>query len=175
MKRRTTSRTGIRVLDADEDFREVFLGEQGEKPAPEDFAAMLEQSFSETDQQSLLRQKQSPAMSKNPVPVREKIKRYPAPEDELDLHGCTAREAEEKAEKFLESARLRGLQTVRIIVGKGTRSPGRAVLPDVIEDILVVQKKTDAILTFQWEKSAKRKSGAVIVYLRKKGPGAAFP
>ena len=50
-------------------------------------------------------------------------------------------------------------------MGKGLHSEDRAVLPDVIEDLLTDMKREDIVLSYRWEKRVKRKSGAVIVYL----------
>ncbi|OQX20720.1 MAG: hypothetical protein BWK80_35435, partial [Desulfobacteraceae bacterium IS3] len=57
------------------------------------------------------------------------------------------------------------LRTVRIIVGKGLHSEGKAVLRDVVEEKLVSLKREGMILSFKWEKTNKLKSGAIIVYL----------
>ncbi|MBU0682224.1 MAG: Smr/MutS family protein [Proteobacteria bacterium] len=91
---------------------------------------------------------------------------YPPPQDTLDLHGCTAQEAEVKALRFVEGARRRGILTVRIITGKGLHSPGgKAVLPDTIEQVLGLLKKEGGITSFQWDKKVKSKSGSLLVYL----------
>jgi len=66
---------------------------------------------------------------------------------------------------MIKSARQRGLQTLRVITGKGLHSYGKAVLPEVVEEKVVELKKQNLILTFRWEKGSKRKSGALIVYL----------
>jgi len=55
---------------------------------------------------------------------------------ELDLHGHTAVEAREAVEDFLREAAEEGWTRVRIIVGKGTRSQGPAVLPDTVKALL---------------------------------------
>jgi DNA-nicking Smr family endonuclease len=97
--------------------------------------------------------------------LKERLRRYPAPQAQLDLHGATALEARQRTEVFMRSARTDGLFTVRVIVGKGLHSEGGAVLPDVIEELLLALKRTGTVLTYRWEKDIKRKSGAVIVYL----------
>ncbi len=94
------------------------------------------------------------------------VQSYPPPQETLDLHGYTAQEAEDKARHFIEDARHRGIRTVRIITGKGLHSPGGvAVLPDIIEQQLILLKKEKAIASFGWERKVKSKSGALHVYL----------
>jgi DNA-nicking Smr family endonuclease len=93
------------------------------------------------------------------------LRRYPEPQAQLDLHGATAPKARQRAESFIRTSVADGLFTLRLIVGKGLHSPEGAVLPDVIEDLLLALKRESLVLTFRWEKGLKRKSGAVIVYL----------
>ena len=95
----------------------------------------------------------------------EKIRQYPPPQAELDLHGCTAPEAESKTESFIQTTRGRGLSTVRVITGKGLHSEGRAVLPDVIEAKMRELKERGAIFSYRWDKGDKEKSGALEVFL----------
>jgi DNA-nicking Smr family endonuclease len=91
---------------------------------------------------------------------------YPPPQETLDLHGCTGQEAEDKVQRFVEEACRRCIQTLRIITGKGLHSPGgKAVLPDIVEQKLILLKKEGDIVGFQWEKKVKSKSGALLVYL----------
>lgn len=94
------------------------------------------------------------------------IKSYPPPQETLDLHGYTGQEAEDKARAFVMRAGRCGLQAVRIITGKGLHSPGgKAVLPDVVEQLLILLKKEGGIVAFQWDRKLKSKSGALLVYL----------
>jgi hypothetical protein len=65
----------------------------------------------------------------------------------------------------VRTAAADGRLTLRLIVGKGLHSADGAVLPDVIEDLLLALKRESLVLTFDWDKGVKRKSGAVIVYL----------
>ena len=39
------------------------------------------------------------------------------------------------------------------------------MLPDVVEDRVVLLKKEKIVLSFRWENNTKSKSGAMIVYL----------
>lgn len=50
------------------------------------------------------------------------------PQASLDLHGMTAREAEDAIGEFLRDAARRGLEKVLIIHGKGNHSEGAPVL-----------------------------------------------
>jgi DNA-nicking Smr family endonuclease len=100
------------------------------------------------------------------MPYHKRIKRYPPPEIDLDLHGFTALGAQMKARSFLVTCRQQGYFTVRIIVGRGLHSDPGPVLPDAIEDLLVELKTQDTVLGFAWERKKKSRSGSVIVYLR---------
>jgi DNA-nicking Smr family endonuclease len=106
------------------------------------------------------------AASPKPMPYHKRIKRYPPPERDLDLHGFTALGAQMKARSFLTACKLQGYFTVRIIVGRGLHSDLGPVLPDTIEDLLAQLKQQDIVLGFNWERKKKSRSGAVIVYLR---------
>lgn len=130
-----------------------------------EFHSLLNKSLKGKSKDALLRDKKEKISLPRPIPVEQRIKRYPAPQEDLDLHGFTGIEADRKTDIFIRSARSRGLFTVKIIVGKGTHSQGRAVLPDVVEDRLAVLKNEREVLTFRWEKRLKTHSGAVIVYL----------
>ncbi len=124
----------------------------------EDFPTLLEDFLSKPGR---------PARpSPDPMPYHKRIKRYPPPENDLDLHGFTALGAELKARSFLISCRQQGYFTVRIIVGRGLHSELGPVLPDMIEDLLAKLKARDIVLGFAWERKKKSRSGAVIVYLR---------
>jgi DNA-nicking Smr family endonuclease len=128
--------------------------------APEqDFNALLEAYLSRPPV------KKKPVLPK-PMPYHKRIKRYPPPEMDLDLHGFTALGAQMKARSFLTACKYQGHFTVRIIVGRGLHSDPGPVLPDVIEDLLVDLKARDIVLGFSWERKKKSRSGAVIVYLR---------
>jgi len=93
------------------------------------------------------------------------IKNSPPPQDRLDLHGCTAAEAETKTGNFLTRALRNHLKTVLVITGKGLHSPEGSVLKDVIETRLKIMKNDGAILAYLWEKKDREKSGALLVYL----------
>jgi DNA-nicking Smr family endonuclease len=160
---------GFHILSDSDDLHRLFLGDtdktgHGEE---ENFAQMFEKSRTDIYQQVLLKEKIHDIHNQlsRPLTVSERLKQYPPPQAEVDLHGCTAAEAEKKTETFIRNARLRGIRTVRIIVGKGLHSKGQAVLPDVTEDRIIELKRRNRVLSYKWEKKDKRKSGAVIIYL----------
>jgi DNA-nicking Smr family endonuclease len=137
---------------------------------PDDFRKMLEDYLDGKDKHSLLREKHDDPPDKKPPSKTERLKSYPPPQEELDLHGCTAQEALTKTEMFIRNARYKGKRTLLIIVGKGIHSDGRAILPDAVEDRLIELVQKNWVLSFEWEKGLKRKSGALIVYLNTPRP-----
>lgn len=60
-----------------------------------------------------------------------------SPVEKLDLHGMTSRQAETRVRFFFQrhAAASRG-RVVHVITGKGTRSQGAAVLPDLVREML---------------------------------------
>ncbi len=166
---RKKAQKGVRTLTSDDDLYQIFGNDEAEAEMEEEvtrenFSELLEQSLADKSGKTLLEEKGS-LLKKDSVPVHELIKEYPEPQAELDLHGCTAEEAVSKTMSFIQAVALRGMRTIRIIVGKGLHSRGEAVLPGVIEGEMVELKRAGKVLTFTWEKAAKRKSGALIVYL----------
>lgn len=167
----------VRRLTDDTDLWRVFTGEDApppattSKPSPpdtrprEDFRTLLEQSDLDEQLSEAIREKRQGLEDHPPVAATDRLRDYPPPEADLDLHGCTGREAESATDAFLADAQRRGLKTVRIIVGKGLHTPDRPVLPDVIERRLATLRRQGMVLTFRWEKMRKRKSGAVHVFL----------
>jgi DNA-nicking Smr family endonuclease len=158
------NRHGVPVVD--KKFSDSYAG-TCEKTCPpkaedgpdQDFTALLASYLSRP------RQKKKTTSSK-PMPYHKRIKRYPPPEKDLDLHGFTALGAQLKARSFLTTCKLQGYFTVRIIVGKGLHSDQGPVLPDTIEALLTRLKAQDIVLGFAWERKKKSRSGSVIVYLR---------
>jgi DNA-nicking Smr family endonuclease len=150
----------IPFIPDDIDLTKTFKADSENK-----FETLLHKNLSGRSGDMLLRAKKEKTGPPSPVTIEQRIKRYPAPQEDLDLHGFTAIEADRKTDFFIRSARKRELFTVRIIVGKGLHSQGRAVLPDVVEDRLAALKNEKEVLTIRWEKRQKSKSGSVIVYL----------
>jgi DNA-nicking Smr family endonuclease len=158
------NKRGVRLLEGGDDLGRLFADEPADVEAEDDFARLLDRCLAEMDAGSIARDKEPPAAPED-TSLRERLRAYPPPQAELDLHGTTAGAAGDTTAAFLLSARRRGLRTVRVIVGKGLHSRGRPVLPDVVEQVVVELKRQRQILSFVWEKQAKRRSGALIVYL----------
>ena len=60
-----------------------------------------------------------------------------SPEEKLDLHGMNARQAETRVRFLLQRhAATSPGRVVHIITGKGTRSQGAAVLPELVREML---------------------------------------
>lgn len=158
-----TDKKGFRVLTDEHDLYQLFGEKKNSKQ--EDFGRIFKESQQDKRQQFLLQEKKKNSRETTTLTVSERIKSYPTPQLELDLHGSTAPEAEKKTESFIENARREKIRTIRIIVGKGLHSQGKAVLPDIIEKKIIRLKRKNWLLGFEWEKKDKRKSGALIVYL----------
>jgi DNA-nicking Smr family endonuclease len=161
---------GFRVLTNEHDLYRLFTEKKPGKDKTdedEDFARMFEKYLNDKHHQRMMRQKIAAAdkAKTTPIPVGERLKIYPAPQLELDLHGYTSARAGAQTEAFLRGARQNDIRTVRIIVGKGLHSEGKAVLPDVVEKKIIELKRKKWVLAYKWEKKDKRKSGALIVYL----------
>ncbi len=142
--------------------------EQGQVPASEEseeFAALLESSLSEKSEEVLLSEKVDKVGQARTITLKERLKRYPAPQGQLDLHGYTAAKADQTAEHYVRRAFSVGTYTLRLIVGKGIHSEHGAVLPDTIADRMTVLKQEGIVLSWVWEKGKKSKSGSLIVYL----------
>lgn len=162
-----TDKKGFRVLTDEHDLYQLFGEKKNSKQ--EDFGRIFEESQQDKQQQLLLLEKKKISSQTTPLTVSQRIKTYPPPQLELDLHGATAPEAEKRTESFIENARQKKIRTLRIIVGKGLHSEGKAKLPDVVENKIVRLKRKNWLLDFEWEKKDKRKSGALIVYLVPQG------
>ncbi len=155
-----------------EDYQTQFLAGENREDKPgedelsrtrqpeveqEDFARLLDES---------LKKKIIPRHIPKPMPLKRRIKRYPPPEADLDLHGFTAVGAQLKARNFISTAKLQGFFTLRIIVGRGLHSQEGPVLPHVVEDLLSALKKENIVLSYEWEGGKKNRSGALIVHLK---------
>ena len=81
----------------------------------------------------------------------------------LDLHGMNSEEAALALAAFLAEARAHGLRCVRVIHGKGLRSPGREpVLKKRVRRMLM---RRDDVLAFAEPPAAGGGGGAVVVLL----------
>jgi len=86
-------------------------------------------------------------------------------EAELDLHGMTGPEGAAQLAQFLQQARSRGLQCVRIIHGKGLRSGQRGpVLKNTVNTLL---RRADPVLAFASARPAGGGTGATLVLLQR--------
>lgn len=170
MKKPGKNKCGVTLLKADEDLAAHFLGEESSGGGHADFEALLEQTLDPAAVQQALALKQTGSAGELPQRMHEQLRHYPRPQAELDLHNYTASDAAAQTEFFVKSAAQRGVKTLRIIVGRGLHSEGRAVLPDVVERALAGLKRQEIVLSFAWEKHSKTRSGAVIVYLVKQSP-----
>ena len=85
-------------------------------------------------------------------------------QDELDLHGLTVEEARPLLGEFLSQSARRGLRCLRVIHGKGLRSPNREpVLKRRVAGWLI---QREDVLAFCQARAADGGSGAVVVLLK---------
>ncbi|MBC2735974.1 MAG: hypothetical protein HF981_16575 [Desulfobacteraceae bacterium] len=161
---RRRDKNGIRVLDDCQDLGRLLQAVPAASPDEDDLSDALEQSLAH-DARTLIKKKTDGFFPTRRLTLKERLKRYPKPQGQLDLHGATALQAEQRTDSYIRTAHGDGLFTLRIIVGKGLHSEAGAVLPDVVEDRLVRLKRDGLVLSYRWDKGVKRKSGAVIVYL----------
>jgi DNA-nicking Smr family endonuclease len=85
-------------------------------------------------------------------------------QDTLDLHGLTGDEAVAETAVFLAGCKREGRRCVRIIHGKGLRSPGREpVLKRRIRKLLT---RRDEVLAFVEPRALHGGGGAVVVLLQ---------
>jgi len=87
----------------------------------------------------------------------QKHNKYPqTPEDVFDFHGMTTSECKLELEEIIRDEEY---NHIRIIVGKGTRSPNGPVLPDFIRNYL-----TDHNIRFSPSKPQDGGDGSLEVY-----------
>ena len=84
-------------------------------------------------------------------------------QDHLDLHGLTASEASRETATFLSESARRGLRCVRIVHGKGLRSPGRE--PVLKRGIRRLLARREEVLAFVEPRAVQGGGGAVVVLL----------
>jgi DNA-nicking Smr family endonuclease len=147
---------GIPMLSENDNSTEIEKNE---------FLRLLNDSLGGKTRDVLMNEKGVRTFRRKPLSLKEKVKRYPLPQSQLDLHGYTAIKAELRSESFLKNAYGNQMHTVIIIVGKGLHSDEGAVLPDVVEMLLVRLRKEGIVLFYEWENEKKSRSGSVTVYL----------
>lgn len=102
-----------------------------------------------------------PAMPEN----RGSCKHLPPPQEQLDLHGLTAEEAQRGIRCCVGQCRRVGLSPLRIITGKGLHSEGEPVLPTVAHSTLEELRDAKEIKDFTWERKGRRRGGSIIVFI----------
>ena len=161
-------RHGLPFLDKDQHLSDLFKVPDAEtedgNADGKNFSVLLESSLKGKNQDALLREKRDREPPR-PVPLKKRLKRYPPPQNQLDLHGLTAMEAQVRTETYLRHSWRNGFFTLRIVVGRGLHSEFGAVLPHVVEDLLVRLKRDGVVLWFEWDRKIKAHSGSLIVYL----------
>ncbi len=85
----------------------------------------------------------------------------------LDLHGCTISEAETETEAFLKEAIQKGLRCVKLIHGRGLRSPKGPVLKSALARLLAGRHRKQ-VLAFVSARQCDGGLGAMYVLLRGK-------
>jgi DNA-nicking Smr family endonuclease len=83
---------------------------------------------------------------------------------ELDLHGLTKVEAKHELAEFLFECKRRGVRCVRIIHGKGLRSPNRE--PVLKHHVRYWLAQREEVLAFSSARPVDGGSGAVVVLLK---------
>ena len=84
---------------------------------------------------------------------------------ELDLHGFVADEAKAALAEFIERCSVRGLSCVRVIHGKGHRSPGKT--PVLKPKVASWLSRWDPVLAFATARPVDGGTGALYVLLRR--------
>jgi len=96
--------------------------------------------------------------------VRELHKGRFAVQDSIDLHGLILGEAEEALKTFLAEARRRGFRCVKIVHGRGLRSPNGPVLKHAVTSLLSSRYRK-RIIGFSSARSNDGGLGALYVLL----------
>ena len=100
-----------------------------------------------------------------PREVIRKLKRGQwAVQATLDLHGYTTTMAREELAQFIALARHRGLRCIRIIPGRGTRSPGG--VPLIRNKVRLSLSQRDEVLAFCDAAPGDGGPGAVLILLK---------
>jgi DNA-nicking Smr family endonuclease len=92
------------------------------------------------------------------------------PQADLDLHGCDAETARGLVEAFVVESHARGLRCLRIVHGRGNRSPNGAVLKPSLPRWLARGPARLIVLAFTSAPQSDGGTGASYILLRR-GPG----
>jgi DNA-nicking Smr family endonuclease len=89
---------------------------------------------------------------------------YFAVQDFIDLHGFTVDEAEVQIDGFLRSSRIRGLRCVKVIHGRGLKSPHGPVLKEALLGWLAGRHRKN-IISFATARQCDGGLGALYILL----------
>ncbi|TWI77363.1 Smr domain-containing protein [Desulfobotulus alkaliphilus] len=177
-------KNGIPLLKNHTDFTEVFSENIKDAAKPEtqkrsqpkvplwkdqdsgDFSKSLRESLGNKAGAVLLKEKKAGFPPSAPITLKERLRRYPPPQENLDLHGFSGIQARLKTEIFLQQAKEKGTFTVRIIPGRGLHSEGPAVLPDIVDQKIREMEEAGLVLSWKWENEKREPGGSVLVYLK---------
>jgi hypothetical protein len=152
-KKITRDKSVIPLL-TDDDF--PFI-DKCDQEAQQSFAELFNLSIFDSESQAIIASEERGASAGRTL--------YLPPQEQIDLHGLTAAEAEHRVANFLITARQKKLMTVRIITGKGNHSQGNPVLRDLMEYLAGILKAEGRITKYAWENGQRERSGAIIIYL----------
>ena len=146
---------------------------EGERPLPiprqrqKDEAAALAESLAPAPLETMLEGGDELAYLKPGLPrtvLRDLRRGRWVTQDQLDLHGLNREDAREMLAQFLLSSLGRGNRCLRIIHGKGLRSPGREpVLKELVKSWLATRPE---VLAYSQARAADGGAGAVTVLLK---------
>jgi DNA-nicking Smr family endonuclease len=106
----------------------------------------------------------------DPRVLRQLRKGEFTPQADLDLHGSDAESARGRVESFVVDAHARGLRCVRIVHGRGRRSPnGEAVLKPALPRWLGRGPARQIVLAYTSAPQTDGGTGATYVLLRRYG------
>ncbi len=88
-------------------------------------------------------------------------------QDFIDLHGFTVDEAEVHVEEYLRSARLNGLRCIKIIHGRGLKSPLGPVLKEALVGWLSGRYRKN-IIAFATARRCDGGLGALYILLKER-------
>lgn len=86
----------------------------------------------------------------------------------LDLHGHSEEAARRVVEEAVERAHAAGQRSLRVIHGRGRRSPGAPVLKEALPDWLTGPRCAARVLAFATAPPALGGTGATLVLLRRR-------